>query len=155
MDGIEPIEPVALVPMEPDFREEIRRKYTGPLLRNGLAFGLFIGYFSFLIISDVIRGHDYDMLYVFIPFLLVGLVIVPKIYRYKRHYYKDYQLGYVVKELVVITKVFDTPSGINIYWLSSDAIKTFVPNPYRIFREGDLLAIYYLKYSKEYLDYER
>ncbi len=151
MESIEPIEPLSLVPMEPEFRVEIKRRYTNPLQRNGIVFGLFISYFGFLIISDAIEQRDADLLYIFIPFLLLGLVIVPKIYRYKRYYYQDYQLGYVVKELVAVTKVFDTPSGVNIYWLSSDAIKTFVPDPYRHLREGDLLFIYYLRYAKEYL----
>ena len=115
---------------------------------------LFMGSFSFLIIFNAIEDDNYSLLYILIPFVLVGLIIFPKIYRYKRHYYQDYQLGHLIKEFVVITKVFDTPSGINIYWISSDAIKTFVPNPYRRFREGDLVFIYYLKYSKEYLAYE-
>lgn len=55
---------------------------------------------------------------------------------------------------MTITKVFHTPAGINIYWLESDDIKTFTPNPYRHFNVGDQVVIYYLKYSKEYLAYE-
>jgi len=67
---------------------------------------------------------------------------------------KDAEFGMIVKEQMCITKVFDTPAGINIYWLDSDSIKTFTPDPYRIFREGDIVTIYYLKFSKEYLAYE-
>jgi hypothetical protein len=149
------IEPIALIPMEHDFRRQVRGSYTIPFYRNSLILVLFMGGCTFPIIKTAIAGADYNTLWGLLPFALLGLFIYPKIYRHKRHYYKDYQLGYVVKEFVAITKVFDTPSGINIYWLSSDAIKTFVPDPYRIFREGDLLFIYYLQYSKEYLVYER
>jgi hypothetical protein len=143
-----------LIPMEPDFRLQVKKNYAIPFYRNTFTLSVFMAFCTFPLLRTAIAETNWEMLWGLLPLALLALFIFPKIYRYKRHYYKDYQLGYVVKEFVVITKVFDTPSGINIYWLSSDAIKSFVPSPYRILREGDLLFIYYLKYSKEYLAYE-
>jgi hypothetical protein len=78
----------------------------------------------------------------------------PKFKKMNIHYKHDAAFGMIVKEQTSIIKVFDTPVGINIYWLGSDSIKTFTPDPYRIFREGDVVTIYYLKFSKEYLAYD-
>jgi len=89
---------------------------------------------------------------VFSSFIYLQMVVQ---YRSRnRHYLKDAASGRIVKERMHITKVFDTPAGINIYYLDSAEIRTFTPDPYRIFHEGDSVVIYYLEHSLKYLAYE-
>jgi len=148
------MEQLEWIPMTPDFRRQVRNRYRIPLYLSTFMLAGFMALFSVPFIRTALEDNNPDMLWAQLPFTLMGLLIYLKIYRHKRHYYRDYQWGHVVKERVAVTKVFDTPSGINIYWLSSETIKSFVPDPYRLLRKGDVLAIYYLKYSKEYLAYE-
>lgn len=70
------------------------------------------------------------------------------------HFLKDAESGMIAKAQMCIINVFDTPSGINIYWLDSPVIKSFTPDPYRTLRNGDVVVIYYLEYSAQYLAYE-
>ena len=147
--------------MEIDFREEIRSRYTKPYKRNMLTL---IVCLTFAYIG-IIAGQLYvgqseknipftPLIVVTIGFLLIGWMAYPKFKEMNIHYKQDAEFGMIVKEQTSITKVFETPAGINIYWLDSDSIKTFTPDPYLIFRVGDEVTIYYLKFSKEYLAYE-
>lgn len=99
-------------------------------------------------------GFNYFILLLLIPFGYIIMIFYGKLSKQNLHFFKDSEFGFIIKEQMTITKVFHTPAGINIYWLDSDDIKTFTPNPYRYFNAGDQVVIYYLKYSKEYLAYE-
>lgn len=156
------MEQLEYIPMEADFRQEIRYRYIKPLRRNiSILTGCLLLIYALISISilptkeqeakSVLAG----MLFVTVGFLIMFIWFAyPKFRKLNLHYLKDAEFGQIIKERTYITKVFDTPAGINIYWLGCDAIKTFTPDPYRIFREGDWVTIYYLKFSKEYLAYE-
>jgi hypothetical protein len=145
--------------MEPDFREEIRSRYTKPYKRNMtvLISCLFLAYILIVggqLLADQNKVNFAPLIVVTIGFIFAFWLAYPKFKKMNIHYKDDAEFGMIVKEKTSIIKVFDTPAGINIYWLSSDSIKTFTPDPYRIFREGDVITIYYLKFSKEYLAYD-
>ena len=150
-----------LIPMEADFRAALREKYTKPYKKNitVLTTALLVVYLAVMVALYVYSKQTGTLLIgpmigVTIGFLLVFWMAYPKFKKQNLHYLEDADFGQIIKERTHITKVFDTPVGINIYWLDCDAIKTFTPDPYRIFREGDWVTIYYLKFSKEYLAYE-
>lgn len=144
--------------MEPDFREEIRNRYIKPYKRNMSALiSCLIFVYIVIIGGQFLTGDKINpgpLIVVTIGFLFVFWLAYPKFKKMNIYYKNDAEFGMIVKERTSITKIFDTPAGINIYWLDSDSIKTFTPDPYRIFREGDVVTIYYLKFSKEYLAYE-
>ncbi len=141
-----------LVLMEHPYREALRKKYINPL-RVHLSILLFF-FFTVPFIIVVQKGFDMFIIVILIIFFFVFSSFFFAVIRHKLHYYKDYKFGFVIKERFVITRTMQTPSGICIYWLSSNDIKSFTPDPYRIFNTGDEVTIYYLKHSKEYLAYE-
>lgn len=149
------------ITMETNFREEIRSRYTKPYRRNitmliAGALTIFIMIASAYFASkakDPNTGYA-PFVITAIGFTVVGLMAYPKFKKMNIHYRHDAEFGMIVKEQTAVIKVFDTPAGINIYWLDSDSIKTFTPDPYRIFREGDVVNIYYLEHAGEYLSYE-
>ncbi|WP_118974565.1 hypothetical protein [Taibaiella koreensis] len=148
------MEDINLIPMEEDYKDQLRLAYLRPLRKGVGLLSAFTFLIAFMGVYIAIHRSAYHILFFLLPLGFAYLYILNKLRQVKLHYYKDYRLGYIVKEQVKITKVFDTPSGINIYWLSSEDIKSFVPDPYRIFREGDRVFVYYLKHAKEYLAYE-
>ncbi len=147
------MEHMELIPMEADYKEELKRAYLKPLRRNVALLSCFLAFIPLLIVYLAISQGNYFILLFLLLFGYFYLFLLHKFRQVKRHYYEDAQLGYIVKEQTIVTKVFPTPVGINIYWLSSEDIKTFTPDPYRHFREGERVTIYYLKHSKEYLAY--
>lgn len=163
-------EDITLIPMEPAFRQQVEDRYRVPL-RDRLTRLVVTAVILFFVIvlasnrteqgfvwtsGDGEGRGGYLMIDAIIAVAMLGMgfVVYGKLAAMNRHYLYDAHFGYIVKEKVSITKVFDTPSGINIYWLSSEEIKTFVPEPYRSFRRGDTLTIFYLKHAREYLAYE-
>lgn len=144
------------IPMEEDYRLQLRDRYHKPLRRNAIAM-IIVGIgLLFLIGIAFFRkdGLNYLALFLLIPYTLLMMILYPKLIKHNLHFFKDSEHGFIIKERMTITKVFHTPVGINIYWLDSDDIKTFTPDPYRHFNEGDQVVIYYLKYSRDYLGYE-
>lgn len=147
------------IKMESDFREETGNRYYKPYKRNMgvlisclvLAYMLIIGG---QLISQSGKINPAPLIVVTTGFLFAFWLAYPKFKKMNIHYKYDAAFGMIVKEQTSIIKVFHTPAGIDIYWLDSDSIKTFTPDPYRNFREGDVVTIYYLKFSKEYLAYE-
>lgn len=116
--------------------------------------------YSLIIGGQLIFGDDGNKIsiapiaVITVVFLFILWMAYPKFKKMNIHYLEDADFGMIAKEKVSVINVFDTPSGINIYWLNSATIKSFTPDPYRIFREGDEVVIYYLKHSAEYLAYE-
>ena len=144
------------IPMENAYRHQLRKEYERPLMKNTIMMAiLFLG-FSLLIFQNNLfnKEANYILPFFLIPMLLVCYKLYLRLKLHKLHYLMDADYGFIIKEQMTITKVFHTPAGINIYWLDSDDIKTFTPNPYRHFNVGEQVVIYYLKYSKEYLAYE-
>jgi hypothetical protein len=144
------------IPMEEDYRLHLRSRYHKPFRRNAISM-VNIGIALLALIGVAFYrkdGLNYYALFLLIPYGLLMMIIYPKLIKHNRHFLKDSEFGFIIKERVTITKVFHTPAGINIYWLDSDDIKTFTPDPYRHFNQGDEVVIYYLKYSKEYLGYD-
>jgi len=148
---------ISYIPMEPALQQALKDRYTKPFRRNvmSLIISLLIIYgfiiFSLLYFKAVSVA---PFAVVTIGFLLVFWMAYPKFKKMNLYYLDDANFGQIVKEQTYITKVFDTPAGINIYWLNCAAVKTFTPDPYRLFSEGDHVTIYYLKYSQDYLAYE-
>lgn len=147
--------------MEPDFKNEIRRKYTVPYKRNMMVLVLSLLVIYGAILSGILFSKDANaemnytpVIIMTIGFILVFFMAYPKFKKMNFHFWEDAEFGMIVKERMSVINVFDTPSGINIYWLDSPIIKSFTPDPYLIFREGDEVIIYYLKYSAQYLAYE-
>lgn len=156
--------------MEPDFRYSLEARFRAPFRRNVIVMTIiFVLLYAIIITATNYREEGWiwfspereERWFLLIFDILLSLALLRIYFRMynrfvqmNRHYLQDAAFGFIIKEQMSITRVFDTPSGINIYWLSSDDIKTFVPDPYRIFRKGDQVFIYYLKYSKEYLAYE-
>lgn len=163
------MEATELITMEPGFKLNLEARYKVPF-RNNMAVLTILTVLVYLAVAAAHHaaatkgsfrpalGADtrtiYFELLLALPFLYIYIHTYFLLAKRGIHYLKDAQFGFIVKEHMTISKVFDTPSGINIYWLASDEIKTFVPDPYRHFREGDTVFIYYLKHSKEYLAYE-
>ncbi|WP_190277364.1 hypothetical protein [Taibaiella lutea] len=147
--------------MEPDFREEIRGRYIRPYKRN-MTVLISCLILAYIVITggQLLAGQPENkinfapLIVVTIGFIFAFWLAYPKFKKMNIHYKHDAEYGMIVKEQTSVIKVFDTPAGINIYWLDCDAIKTFTPDPYRAFREGDVVTIYYLKFSKEYLAYD-
>jgi hypothetical protein len=144
------------IPMEEPYRQQLRNQYLKPLRRGTIAIVIFV-----IIILSIIGGAffgtdglSYFILLLLIPFGYIIMIFYGKLSKQNIHFLKDSEFGFIIKEQVTITKVFETPAGINIYWIDCDAIKTFTPDPYCHFYAGDRVVIYYLKYSKEYLAYE-
>lgn len=169
----QPEQSIELIPMEAAFKLGLEGKYRKPFRNNvtimTIAFLLLYLFILAACSATAINGliktssRSGQVSMVKVAVFDTGLTIVAvllylhlfaKFARMNIHYLKDADFGFVVKERMVISKVFPTPAGIHIYWLDSPAIKTFTPDPYRHFREGDSVAIYYLKHSKEYLAYE-
>ena len=144
------------IPMEEDYRLQLRNQYLKPLRRSTIAIVIFVIVILFIMGGAFFGkdGFNYFILLLMIPIGFVIMIFYGKLSKQNLHFLKDSEFGFIIKEQVTITKVFETPAGINIYWLDCDAIKTFTPDPYRYFNEGDQVVIYYLKYSKEYLAYE-
>lgn len=147
--------------MEPDFREAIKNRYIKPYKRNISVLVTCLIFAYIVIVGGQLwvslpegKINSAPLAVVTIGFLFAFWLAYPKFKKMNIHYKHDAEFGMIAKERVSIVKVFDTPAGINIYWLSSYSIKTFTPDPYRIFREGDIVTIYYLKFSKEYLAYD-
>jgi len=152
---------ITYIPMDDEFREEIKRRYTRP--RNfhmTLLTVIFFGfYLAFLFATD--RAWDHIMLtliavsigfmYKAVAFYLTGMFFF---LRYKVSYLKDAVRGEIAKEKVHIIKAEHTPAGISIYRVDSESIMTFIPDPHRNFNVGDSVTIYYLENSKEYLAYD-
>jgi hypothetical protein len=143
------------IPMEEPYKQQLLKNYQGPRRKNTIMIGIVFFGFSILLFQNILFERvNYAILLLFLPLVVICYMFYKKLEQYKIHYLKDAVFGFIIKEQVTITKVFETPAGINIYWLDCDAIKTFIPDPYRYFNEGDQVVIYYLKYSKEYLAYE-
>jgi hypothetical protein len=143
------------IPMEEPYRQQLLKSYQGPRRKNTIMIGIVFLGFSFLLFQNILfQSVSYFFLILFAPLVVVCYLFYKKLEQYKIHYLKDAVFGFIIKERVTITKVFETPAGINIYWIDCDAIKTFTPDPYCHFYAGDQVVIYYLKYSKEYLAYE-
>jgi hypothetical protein len=143
------------IPMEEPYRQQLLKNYQGPRRKNTIMIGIIFLGFSILLFQNILfESVNYAILLLFLPLVVFCYLFYKKLEQYKIHYLKDAMFGFIIKEQTTITKVFETPAGINIYWLDCDAIKTFTPDPYRYFNEGDQVVIYYLKYSKEYLAYE-
>ena len=147
--------------MEAAFQQALKERYTKPFRKNVtvliasliIFYGLII--FSLFSFKDKVSPLSIGPIIVItLGFLLVFWMAYPRFKKMNIHYLDDAGFGQIVKEQTYITKVFDTPAGINIYWLNCAAVKTFTPDPYRTFREGDTVTIYYLKYSQDYLAYE-
>lgn len=155
--------------MEPGFKLSLEARYKVPF-RNNMAVLTILTVLVYLAVAaahhatatkallKAATGAEAQTIYfellLALPFLYIYIHTYFLLAKRGIHYLKDAQFGFIVKERMTISKVFDTPSGINIYWLASDDIRSFVPDPYRHFREGDTVSIYYLKHSKEYLAYE-
>lgn len=152
---------ITYIPMDATFREEIKRRYTKPRnLHMTLLTIVFFGFYL-MFLCAVDKGWDH-------PFWTIAAVTIGFMFKavlfyvimmffflqYKICYLKDANLGQIAKERMLITKAERTPAGISIYWLDSESIMTFIPDPQRFFNAGDTVTIYYLKYSKEYLSYE-
>lgn len=155
------METTELIPMEADFQREIKEKYTKPYRRNMivLVLSLSVIYGAILMGQIFLRDAGSEMNYTPVIITTIGFILVffmayPKFKKMNIHFLEDATFGMIVKERMSVINVFDTPSGINIYWLDSPVIKSFTPDPYRIFREGDEVVVYYLKYSAQYLAYE-
>lgn len=148
------MENIELIPMEADYKEQLKKAYIKPFRRNVILISCFLFFIPLFIVYKAIDQANYFILLFLLLFGYFYLFLLNKFRQMKRHYYEDAQLGYIIKEQTVVTRVFNTPAGITIYWLSSEDIKTFTPDPYRHFREGEVVTIYYLKHSKEYLAYE-
>lgn len=147
--------------MEPDFRRKIRDKYYKPYKRNMVFLISCLILIYLLIVSGLLFTGDPENKISVTPFVVVtiGFLAVfwlswPKFRKMNIHYKQDAEFGMIVKEQTAVIRVFPTPAGINIYWLDSDSIKTFTPDPYFALSEGNNITIYYLKFSKEYLAYE-
>jgi hypothetical protein len=145
------------IPMDEPYRQQLKDRYTRPLQRNTIVISIFV--IGILLAVGVAlsgkTGSIFFLLLLLIPFGYFIMSFYSTLSRHNLHFYKDAEFGFIIKEQMTISKVFHTPAGINIYWLESDDIKTFTPNPYQHFHEGDQVFIYYLKYSKEYLAYEQ
>lgn len=144
------------IPMEEAYRLQLREQYFKPRRRSTILIVVF-AIAVLLILGSVAFGKDgfnYLVLFLLLPFGFVIMLLYAKLKKNNLHYFQDSKLGFIIKEQMTITKVFHTPAGINIYWLDSDDIKTFTPDPYRHFNEGDTVWIYYLRYSRLYLAYE-
>jgi len=145
------------IPMEPAYRAQLREQYLKPF-RGSMVMLTLLAMALLCIQLFIVFGLRKEPNYYGFLFLIVIIQIVVALYRkmanYKRYYMEDAQYGFIIKDLVMIIKVFETPAGINIYWLDHDTIKTFTPDPYLHFRTGDLVNIYYLKHSAEYLAYD-
>lgn len=143
------------IPMEEDYRQQLLKNYQRPRRINTIMIGIVFLGFSFLLFQNILfQSVNHIFLLLLAPLVVICYLFYKKLEQYKIHYLKDALFGFIIKEQVTITKVFETPAGINIYWIDCDAIKTFIPDPYRYFNTGDQVVIYYLKYSKEYLAYE-
>lgn len=144
------------LPMEEPYRLQLRDQYLKPLRRSTIGMVIFAIAILAMLGAAFFRngGLHYAVLLLLIPLGYIFMVFYNKSSKHNLHFFKDSEFGFIIKEQMTIIKVFDTPAGINIYWLDSDDIKTFTPNPYRHFKQGDQVVIYYLKYSKEYLAYE-
>lgn len=164
---------ISYIPMEDDFRNALRKRYYAPLGRNIISISVMVVAFYVIVAFGASSGtkdgslefagkHGGAMvvsmgaLYFWLAIALAFfyLLFLFRLLRYKIHYKKDAEFGQIAKERVHITDVIYTPAGINIYWLDSQCIFTFTPDPYRHFSVGDAVTIYYLKFSKEYLAYE-
>lgn len=148
---------IETIPMEESYRQQLKSRYLVPLKKNAIAIAVFTVCVSALIITFSLswEGHsNYYLLLLLLPLIFVCFQLYQKMAQHNLHYFKDADYGMIIKERCTITRVFTTPAGINIYWLDSDSIKTFTPDPYRNFIQGDTVFIYYLKYAKEYLGYE-
>jgi hypothetical protein len=152
---------VSYYPMDAAMQQELRAKYVRPFKRNIITLVstllliyllIIVGQFFFTDQSSGIAWGPF--LVVTIGFLLVFLMAYPKFKNMNIHFLKDAESGRIAKAQVHIINVFDTPSGINIYWLDSPVIKSFTPEPYRTFRNGDVVVIYYLEHAAQYLAYE-
>lgn len=164
---------ITYIPMDDDFHREIMERYTKPFREQMTLMGI-VCVICYVIALAAISQKDYSNR---IPenhfgrpsaphsatelfFWTTGIVIavfwftLVKARRSKRHYKEDADFGYIAKERVHISSVYPTPAGINIYWLDSESILSFTPDPYRHFSVGDPVTIYYLENSKEYLAYD-
>jgi hypothetical protein len=144
------------IPMEEDYRMQLRNQYLRPLRRSTIAIVIFVVVILCITGAAFLGRDGFNVfsLLLLIPFGYVIMIFYGKLSKLNLHFFKDSEFGFIIKERVTITKVFETPAGINIYWIDCDAIKTFTPDPYHYFNAGDQVVIYYLKYSKEYLAYE-
>ncbi|PZF72408.1 hypothetical protein DN068_13730 [Taibaiella soli] len=161
--------------MEDDFRKALRARYYVPVRKNIILISVMVIAFYVIVVSGASSGAkdgfleflgkreggetvavSMGALYFWLAIALgfFYLLFLFRLLRYKIHYKKDAEFGQIVKEKVHVTDVVYTPAGINIYWLDSESILTFTPEPYYHFKVGDSVAIYYLKYSKEYLAYD-
>ncbi|RYZ28637.1 MAG: hypothetical protein EOP49_41310 [Sphingobacteriales bacterium] len=146
-----------MIPMEPAYRAQLRQQYLVPLQRNiVMIVVLTVALLCiplFVLFGTKAEINYYGFLFL-IPVVLIPFPLYRKMANHKRYYFEDAAYGFIVKEQVTIIKVFETPAGINIYWLDHDTIKTFTPDPYRHFHTGEVLCIYYLKHAAEYLAYD-
>lgn len=143
--------------MEEPYRQQLKKQYQVPLRKNGIMVAVFMVCISVLIIVFSLNWQgspNYYLLLLLLPLAFICWLLYKKLAQHNIHYFKDYEYGMIIKERTSITRIFATPAGVNIYWLDSDSIKTFTPNPYRNFIQGDKVIVYYLKYAKEYLGYE-
>jgi len=161
-----------LILMEPGYRQHLKNKYYTPLILRLLFCGLFLITVHLLILGNGLEHADPNITIIkarfhkvsiskgaFIStilcsFLTLGYTTIKMLTAIGRHYYQDYRFGYVIREHTCISRIMPTPAGINIYWLNSDAIFTFMPDPYVVLTEGAPVIISYLKYTKELLKYE-
>ncbi|PZF72409.1 hypothetical protein [Taibaiella soli] len=160
------------IPMEDDLKSALRDRYYAPLGGNIILTTAVAIIFYLVVVlgadSAAVNGvikltgkgsTSYISESSFCFWLAVGIVIVYIfcIFNFcsmNVHFKQDAEFGQIVKEKVHITSAYETPMGYNIYWLDSESILSFTPEPYRHFYVGDVATIYYLKFSKEYLAYE-
>lgn len=161
---------IELVRMDPGYRKHLKRLYYTPLLwRISFCFFFLIithalilasGGSDGLVTTIIVRTHRVTLseeaffCMVLASFLSLGCITIKALFHIGRHYYEDYRFGYIVKESVSISKVMETPAGINICWTDSKAIFTFIPEPLQNLLAGIQVYLFYLQHSKEYLKYE-
>lgn len=157
MEDKDPIEnEISYVPMEEDMQFALYAKYTMPLQRNIILL-IVISLLFYGIVAGAADTGTSGSFYLLLAIVMSGIdffMIYTTFLQYNLPYKKDAQFGQIVKEKAHISAVYSTPVGYNIYWLDSRSIMTFNPEPYRNFKVGDPVTIYYLKFSKQYLTYE-